>query len=74
MPPKNNKGKDARFATLQTDPRFRKTKAKQLKVEVDDRFKAVLDEGGVFAKEASGSKGAYSLVSLTARSKVIYEL
>ena len=64
MAPKNatNKGKDARFASLSSDPRFRKTKAKQLKVEVDDRFKAVLDQGGVFAKDAAGGKGssAYS--------------
>lgn len=53
MPPK-----DSRFATLHTDPRFRRTKEKALKVELDDRFKSVLDEGGVFAKEKGpGKKG-----------------
>lgn len=50
--------KDSRFAGLSTDPRFRKTKQKALKVELDDRFKSVLDEGGVFAKEKGpGKKG-----------------
>lgn len=33
---------DARFARLQTDPRFRRPKQKSLKVEIDDRFKDVL--------------------------------
>lgn len=48
--------KDTRFASLKTDPRFRRPKAQKLKVELDDRFKSVLDEGGVFAKDAAKDK------------------
>lgn len=40
---------DARFARLQTDPRFRRPKQKALKVEIDERFKDVLNED--FGKE-----------------------
>lgn len=35
---------DPRFARLQTDPRFRRPKQKQLKTEIDERFKDVLSE------------------------------
>lgn len=43
--------KEGRFASVKTDPRFRKTKASKHKVQLDDRFKSVLDEGGVFAAD-----------------------
>ena len=62
MPPK-----DSRFATLHTDPRFRRTKEKALKVELDDRFKTVLDEGGVFAKETGPAKKGEHTIYYTAR-------
>jgi hypothetical protein len=45
-----------RFASVKTDPRFRRAKASKSKVQLDDRFKAVLDEGGVFA--ADNKRGA----------------
>lgn len=34
---------DPRFARLTTDPRFRRPKQKQLKVQLDERFKEVLE-------------------------------
>lgn len=40
----NNMAPDARFARLQTDPRFRRPKQKHLKAEIDERFKDVLSE------------------------------
>jgi hypothetical protein len=40
-----------RFARLKTDPRFRRPKQKQLKVEIDSRFKDVLES------EEFGGKG-----------------
>jgi hypothetical protein len=40
MAPKTN---DARFARLQTDPRFRRPNKKTTTVEIDDRFKDVLE-------------------------------
>lgn len=43
--------KEGRFSSVKTDPRFRKTKASKHKVQLDDRFKSVLDEGGVFAAD-----------------------
>jgi hypothetical protein len=42
---------DPRFARLQTDPRFRKPKQKNLKVEIDERFRDVLES------EEFGGKG-----------------
>jgi hypothetical protein len=48
MAPKTN---DARFARLQTDPRFRRPNKKTTKVEIDDRFKDVLES------EEFGGKG-----------------
>ncbi|CDZ98668.1 Uncharacterized conserved protein [Phaffia rhodozyma] len=42
--------KDARFASVQSDPRFRKPKQSKLKVELDDRFKSILDDGKVGGK------------------------
>lgn len=48
MPPKTT---DSRFARLQTDPRFRRPKQKNVKVEIDDRFKDVLQS------EEFGGKG-----------------
>jgi hypothetical protein len=53
---------DARFARLQTDPRFRKPKQKNLKVEIDERFRDVLESeefggGGAQAKVAGKGKG-----------------
>lgn len=42
---------DSRFARLQTDPRFRRPKQKNVKVEIDDRFKDVLQS------EEFGGKG-----------------
>ncbi|WVR07154.1 hypothetical protein IAU60_004195 [Kwoniella sp. DSM 27419] len=42
---------DPRFARLKTDPRFRRPKQKDLKVEIDDRFKDVLES------EEFGGKG-----------------
>lgn len=50
---------DARFARLETDPRFRRPKKKQLKVEIDDRFKEVL-QGDDFAAESRGKGGRKS--------------
>ncbi|ODN79732.1 hypothetical protein L202_03650 [Cryptococcus amylolentus CBS 6039] len=42
---------DPRFASLKTDPRFRRSKQKNLKVEIDERFKDVLES------EEFGGKG-----------------
>ncbi|BEJ17779.1 hypothetical protein CspHIS471_0700470 [Cutaneotrichosporon sp. HIS471] len=46
--------KDARFARLQTDPRFRRPKQKALKAEIDERFKDALSAD--FGKVASKAK------------------
>lgn len=35
---------DQRFARLTTDPRFRRAKQKNVKAEIDERFKDVLTE------------------------------
>ncbi|KAK4690010.1 hypothetical protein P7C73_g127, partial [Tremellales sp. Uapishka_1] len=51
---------DARFARLQTDPRFRKPKQKNLKVEIDERFRDVLESeefGGTGSKGKGKGKG-----------------
>jgi len=53
---------DSRFARLQTDPRFRRTKQKNLKVEIDDRFKDVL-QSEEFGGKGAG-KGAYEVFSV----------
>nr|XP_018263187.1 uncharacterized protein I303_04680 [Kwoniella dejecticola CBS 10117]OBR85345.1 hypothetical protein I303_04680 [Kwoniella dejecticola CBS 10117] len=48
---------DPRFARLKTDPRFRRPKQNKLKVEIDDRFKDVLESeefGGKGKGKASG--------------------
>jgi hypothetical protein len=45
---------DARFARLQTDPRFRRPKQKNLKVEIDERFKDVL-QSEEFGGKAKGA-------------------
>lgn len=51
---------DSRFASAKTDPRFRRPKNKQTKVEIDDRFKEVL-ESSDFAEGSGGkSKGRKS--------------
>ena len=42
---------DPRFARLQTDPRFRRPRQKSFKVEIDDRFRDVLE------KEEFGGSG-----------------
>ncbi|EKD02996.1 rRNA processing-related protein [Trichosporon asahii var. asahii CBS 8904] len=58
---------DPRFARLQTDPRFRRPKQKQLKTEIDDRFKDVLSEdfGKIKGKGEQGkiSTGIQKLMS-----------
>lgn len=53
---------DSRFARLQTDPRFRRPKQKNVKVEIDDRFKDVLqsEEFGGKAKGKGKGKGKAS--------------
>ena len=47
---------DPRFARLATDPRFRRPKQKQLKVQLDDRFKKVL-QSDEFAEGPNKGKG-----------------
>ncbi|ORX36813.1 hypothetical protein BD324DRAFT_627244 [Kockovaella imperatae] len=47
---------DPRFSRLHTDPRFRRPKQKALKVEIDDRFKDVL-QSEEFGGRGSKSKG-----------------
>jgi hypothetical protein len=46
------KTKDSRFARLETDPRFRRPKQKQLKVEIDDRFKEIM-QGEEFSSQGA---------------------
>lgn len=49
-----------RFARLKTDPRFRRPKQKQLKVEIDERFKDVLESeefGGKSKGKGKASDG-----------------
>ena len=51
---------DARFARLETDPRFRRPKQKNLKVEIDERFRDVLESeefGGKGKGKGQGSGG-----------------
>lgn len=48
---------DTRFARLQTDPRFRKPKQKHLKVEIDDRFRDVLESEEFGGKGKGMAKG-----------------
>lgn len=49
---------DPRFAGVATDPRFRRPKQKNVKVEIDERFRQVL-ESDEFGGEgiATGKKG-----------------
>jgi hypothetical protein len=47
---------DARFARLQTDPRFRRSKQKNLRVEIDERFRDVL-EGEEFGGKGKAKQG-----------------
>jgi hypothetical protein len=58
---------DQRFASAKTDPRFRKPKSKQLKVELDDRFKDVLERSDFAEGSGSGrkAKGRESFCTLT---------
>jgi hypothetical protein len=48
---------DPRFARLQTDPRFRRAKQKSLKVEIDDRFRDVLESEEFGGKGKGKGKG-----------------
>lgn len=48
---------DARFARLKTDPRFRRPKQKQLKVELDERFRDVLESEEFGGKGKGKGKG-----------------
>ncbi len=53
---------DPRFARLQTDPRFRRPKQKNLKVEIDERFRDVLEGeefGGVGKGKGKTKDGQY---------------
>lgn len=47
---------DERFSRLATDPRFRRPKQKQLKVEIDDRFADVLSGTGDFGDSLKKGK------------------
>ncbi|KAK8864269.1 hypothetical protein IAR55_001515 [Kwoniella newhampshirensis] len=50
---------DPRFARLKTDPRFRRPKQKNLKVEIDERFRDVLESEEFGGKgKGGGSAGA----------------
>lgn len=67
---------DARFARLQTDPRFRRPNKKTTTVEIDERFKDVLESEEFGGKgkgkgKAKASEGSKSYVSLRRKS---YEL
>ena len=57
MAPKTN---DARFARLQTDPRFRRPNKKTTTVEIDDRFKDVLESEEFGGKGNGKGKGKAS--------------
>jgi len=57
MAPKIN---DARFARLQTDPRFRRPNKKTTIVEIDDRFKDVLESEEFGGKGNGKGKGKAS--------------
>lgn len=57
MAPKIN---DARFARLQTDPRFRRPNKKTTTVEIDDRFKDVLESEEFGGKGKGKGKGKAS--------------
>lgn len=48
---------DPRFAGLKTDPRFRRPKQKQLKVEIDERFRDVLESEEFGGKGTGKGKG-----------------
>jgi len=50
---------DSRFARLQTDPRFRRAKQKSLKVEIDDRFKDVLQSEEFGGSGLGSAKGQF---------------
>ncbi len=45
---------DPRFARLTTDPRFRRPKQRQLKVQLVDRFKEVLESDEFGGKGTTG--------------------
>lgn len=69
-----SKNGDSRFARLQTDPRFRRPTQKTAKVEIDDRFKDVLQseefggkgkgKGKAKAKGGEGCEYIYTIYSL----------
>ena len=48
---------DPRFARLHTDPRFRRPKQKNLKVEIDERFRDVLESEEFGGKSKGKGKG-----------------
>jgi hypothetical protein len=62
---------DVRFARLQTDPRFRRPKQKTLKVEIDERFRDVLESeefgGGGGKGKGKGKAGELCLVNWSER-------
>lgn len=47
---------DPRFASVKTDPRFRRPKQKNLKVEIDERFRDVLESEEFGGKSKGGGK------------------
>lgn len=64
---------DARFARLQTDPRFRRPNKKTTTVEIDERFKDVLESEEFGGKgkgkgKAKASEGGKLSVSLRRKS------
>lgn len=47
---------DSRFASAKTDPRFRRPKQRNLKVEIDERFRDVLESEEFGGKNKGGGK------------------
>ncbi|OWZ81169.1 hypothetical protein C365_00136 [Cryptococcus neoformans Bt85] len=47
---------DPRFASVKTDPRFRRPKQKNLKIEIDERFRDVLESEEFGGKSKGGAK------------------
>jgi hypothetical protein len=66
---------DARFARLQTDPRFRRPNKKTTTVEIDDRFKDVLESeefGGKGKGKGKASEGGKLECPVVKRFKLTY--